>query len=362
MENKFNQYMSEAINQAKLAMGLTSPNPPVGAVLVSEHNKIIGMGHTQAFGKNHAEVEAINSSYSNVQNSTLYTTLEPCSIEINTPPCTDKIIKSKIKHVIIGTTDPNPKINGKGIKILEENGITTEIFKHNESLEYTLESYKYFVKNKKPFFTVKYAMSLDGKIASDTGDSKWISSKDSREYVHHIRSNSDAILTGVSTIIYDNPQLNVRLSNYLKEYQPKKIILDTNGRVPFDSKTLDSNCILITSKIENKLKNKLCEKGVKIEYIPLGENRKLDLKYLPDILIKYNLINIFVEAGSTLPGELLYNNLVNKIILFISPKIIGKSKFTPFGSKGINKIINSYKPKKIIHSSIEDDVVIKAWL
>ena len=354
--------MSEAINQAKLAMGLTSPNPPVGAVIVSKQNKIIGMGHTQAYGKSHAEIEAIKSSSSNIQNSTLYTTLEPCNIEINTPPCTKEIIKNKIKHVIIGSTDPNPKINGRGIKILEDKGITTEIFKYDEALEYTLESYKYFVKYQKPFFTVKYAMSLDGKIASNTGDSKWISSEKSREYVHHIRANSDAILTGVNTIIYDDPQLYVRLSNYQKKHHPKKIILDTNGRVPYDSKSLDSNCILITSKIENKLKNKLHSKGVTIEHIPTGKNKKLDLGYLPEVLIKYNLINIFVEAGSTLPGELLYNNLVNKIILFISPKIIGESKFVPFGSKGINKIINSYKPKKIINSSIEDDILIKAWL
>ena len=110
--------MSEAINQAKLAMGLTSPNPPVGAVIVSEQNKIIGIGHTQPYGKNHAEIEAIKSSRSDIQNSTLYTTLEPCNVEINTPPCTREIIKNKIKHVIIGTTDPNPKINGKGIKNL----------------------------------------------------------------------------------------------------------------------------------------------------------------------------------------------------------------------------------------------------
>ena len=264
--------------------------------------------------------------------------------------------------MIIGSTDPNPKINGRGIKILEDKGITTEIFKYDETLEYTLESYKYFVKYQKPFFTVKYAMSLDGKIASKTGDSKWISSKKSREYVHHIRSNSDAILTGVNTIIYDDPQLNVRLPNYQKKHQPKKIILDTNGRVPYNSKSLDSNCILITSKIENKLKDKLHSKGVTIEHIPTGKNKKLDLGYLPEVLIKYNLINIFVEAGSTLPGELLYNNLVNKIILFISPKIIGESKFVPFGSKGIDKIINSYKPKKIINSSIEDDILIKAWI
>jgi len=264
--------------------------------------------------------------------------------------------------VIIGSTDPNPKINGRGIKILEDKGITTEIFKYDETLEYTLESYKYYVKYQKPFFTVKYAMSLDGKIASKTGDSKWISSKKSREYVHHIRSNSDAILTGVNTIIYDDPQLNVRLPNYQKKHQPKKIILDTNGRVPYNSKSLDSNCILITSKIENKLKDKLHSKGVTIEHIPTGKDKKLDLGYLPEVLIKYNLINIFVEAGSTLPGELLYNNLVNKIILFISPKIIGESKFVPFGSKGIDKIINSYKPKKIINSSIEDDILIKAWI
>jgi len=362
LENKSNKYMSTAIAQAKLAMGLTSPNPPVGAVIVSEENKIVGIGNTQSYRNNHAEIEAIKSAGNNVKNSTLYTTLEPCNIELNTPPCTKAIIQNNIKHVIIGTKDPNPKINGKGIKILNENGITTEIFKYNEEVEYTLETYKYYVKNKKPYFTVKYAMSLDGKIASNNGDSKWISSKESREYVHKLRSNADAILTGVNTIIYDDPQFNVRLPNYEKQYHPKKVILDTNGRVPHDAKSLDSNCILVTSNIEKKLKDKLHSKGVVIEYIPTGKDKKIDLKYLPELLVKYNLLNIFVEAGSTLPGELLYNNLVNKIILFVGPKIIGESKYAPFGSKGINQIIDSYKPKKITNSSIENDILIKAWL
>ena len=161
---------------------------------------------------------------------------------------------------------------------------------------------------------------------------------------------------------------NVSIEDITQEFSTptyiysKKVILDTNGRVPYNSKSLDSNCILITSKMEKKIKEKLRSKGVKIEYIPIGKNKKLDLEYLPEVLIKYNLINILVEAGSTLPGELLYNNLVNKIILFISPKIIGESKFTPFGSRGINKIMDAYKPKKITNTSIEDDILIKAWI
>jgi diaminohydroxyphosphoribosylaminopyrimidine deaminase/5-amino-6-(5-phosphoribosylamino)uracil reductase len=354
-------FIQEAIKEAFNAMGKSTPNPPVGAIIVSKDNRIIGRGHTQSYGRNHAEIEAINNSNENLGGSTLYTTLEPCNILNNTPPCTDTIIKSKIKHVVIGAIDVNSDINGRGIKQLNENGITTELIKDNDKIEYTLESYNHFVIHKTPFVTLKLALSIDGKLATNSGDSKWISSEQSRNLVHKYRSDADVIITSVNTVIADNPRLNVRLENYTKNYQPRKIILDTNGRIPVDSQCLDSNTIVITSKMNKKVSDVLISKSVIIEKIPLNESGKLDLNYLPRILLKNNMINVLVECGSALSSELLKLNLLNKLLLFVSPKIIGGSKFIPFSNINSDKMNNVIYPKKVRNSQLDEDMLVKVW-
>ncbi|MFL2634584.1 MAG: bifunctional diaminohydroxyphosphoribosylaminopyrimidine deaminase/5-amino-6-(5-phosphoribosylamino)uracil reductase RibD [Dehalococcoidia bacterium] len=353
--------MQEAANEALLAMGNCSPNPPVGAIIVSKDNKIIGRGHTQRIGYNHAEIEAINSCSEDLEESTLFTTLEPCNITINTPPCTDQIIKSKITHVVVGAKDINPKINGAGITDLIEGNVKTEISKLNKTVNYTLEAYNHYVKTKTPFLTLKMAMSLDGKIATNTGNSKWISGKESRELVHQYRSNTDAILTGINTVIEDNPTLNVRLKNSRKMYQPKKIIIDTKGKIPLNSNCLDSNCIIITSEMSEKTKNKLIEKSVKIEKVPLNQSGRVDLTFLYEILLKHNLTNILIECGSTLSSELLKLKLIHKILMFISPNIIGGSEHVPFSKIESDKMSDIVNLKSIKHSNVGNDILIKGW-
>ena len=354
-------FMQEAANEALLAMGNCSPNPPVGAIIVSKDNKIIGRGHTQRIGYNHAEIEAIDSCSEDLEESTLFTTLEPCNITINTPPCTDQIIKSKITHVVVGAKDINPKINGAGITDLIEGNVKTEISKLNKTVNYTLEAYNHYVKTKTPFLTLKMAMSLDGKIATNTGNSKWISGKESRELVHQYRSNTDAILTGINTVIEDNPTLNVRLKNSRKMYQPKKIIIDTKGKIPLNSNCLDSNCIIITSEMSEKTKNKLIEKSVKIEKVPLNQSGRVDLTFLYEILLKHNLTNILIECGSTLSSELLKLKLIHKILMFISPNIIGGSEHVPFSKIESDKMSDIVNLKSIKHSNVGNDILIKGW-
>ena len=354
-------YIKEVAKESLLAMGKSSPNPPVGALIVSSENKIIGRGHTQKIGGNHAEIEAINNATESLENSTLYTTLEPCNITGNTPPCTEAIINNKIKHVVICQKDPNPEINGNGIKILNEHNITTEIVDKIEIVEYALEAYNHFIKTKTPYFTLKLAMSLDGKIATNTGKSKWISGIQSRQLVHKYRSDVDAIITGVGTVIKDNPQLNVRLENISKSNQPKKIIFDTNGRIPIDSQCLDSNTIIICSNINDKIEHELLNKSVTIEKIPTSNSGSLDLKYLNDILLKHKLINVFVECGPTLTSELMKLNLIQKLLIFISPKIIGGSKYVPFANINSDEMSKVFNLKKIQHSQIGKDILIKGW-
>ena len=354
-------FMQEAANEALLAMGNCSPNPPVGAIIVSKDNKIIGRGHTQRFRHNHAEIEAINSCNEDLKESTLFTTLEPCNLTLNTPPCTDQIIKSKIKHVVVGAKDINPKINGAGINELIKANIKTEMSKINKTINYSLEAYNHYVKTKTPFLTLKMAMSLDGKIATNTGDSKWISGKESRKLVHKYRSNTDAILTGINTVIEDNPTLNVRLKNNKKAYQPKKIIIDTKGKIPLDSNCLDSNCIIVTSEMNEKTKNELIAKSVVIEKVPLNKAGRVDLTYLYGILLKHNLTNIFIECGGTLSSELLRLKLIHKILMFISPKIIGGSEYVPFSNIESDKMTDIVNMKNIEHTKVGEDILIKGW-
>ncbi len=179
--------------------------------------------------------------------------------------------------------------------------------------------------------------------------------------MHKYRSDADVIITSVNTVIADNPRLNVRLENYTKNYQPRKIILDTNGRIPVDSQCLDSNTIVITSKMNKKVSDVLISKSVIIEKIPLNESGKLDLNYLPRILLKNNMINVLVECGSALSSELLKLNLLNKLLLFVSPKIIGGSKFIPFSNINSDKMNNVIYPKKVRNSQLDEDMLVKVW-
>lgn len=320
-------YIQLALEIAKKGKGYVSPNPLVGCVLV-KNNKIISAGYHEKFGASHAEINAINRSKEDVEGSTLYVNLEPCIHYGKTPPCVDKIIEKKIKKVVIGTNDLNPLVSGKGIRKLKSAGIDIKAgILEKECIELNKFFFKYITK-KIPYVTLKAAQTLDGKIADYSGDSKWISSLESRKYVHQLRANYDAVLVGTGTVKKDDPELTVRLS---EGRNPKRIIIDTNlklsGRQKLFSNNKDSNLIVLTSKKSSDKKRKiknLLSKNIKILFIKEDDNGKLNLKNILKELGKIGISSLLVEGGSELFTSFFKKLLFDDIFLFVSPKLMGK--------------------------------------
>jgi len=319
-------YIQLSIEIAKKGMGNVSPNPLVGCVIV-KNNKIIGAGYHELFGKNHAEINAINSVIENIEGSTMYVNLEPCSHYGKTPPCVNRIIESKVKKVVIGTRDMNPLVSGNGIKSLKKAGIEVKVgVLEKECIELNKFFFK-FITKKAPYVTLKIAQTLDGRIADQNGDSKWITSIDSRRYVHILRSKYDAVLIGSNTVLKDNPNLTVRL---VEGRNPKRIIADTKLSLKLDHKIFNSNTdkrlIILTSEKstsrERKIK-RLQSMGVKILFIKENEDGLIDLRSALKELGKHKISSLLVEGGGKMFTSLIKENLFDNILLFIAPKILG---------------------------------------
>lgn len=358
-------FMKKAISLAKKGEGLVDPNPLVGAIIVKDE-RIIGKGYHEYFGGNHAEINALENAFENTKDSTMYVTLEPCSHFGKTPPCVEAIIKGGIKRVVIGLVDPNPLVSGNGIKTLRDHGIevVTGVLE-NECRELN-EVFLKYIETKLPFVTLKYAMTLDGKISSYTGDSKWISNLKSRKYVHKLRHINAAIMVGIGTVLSDDPSLNTRL-DIEKPLDPIRIIVDTRGRIPIDSKVvnLKSNAktIVATSDlIETEKLNALESKNVTVIICPMVNNQ-VDLNYLLKSLAKRDISSILLEGGSELNFNMLKENLIDKVITFIAPKIIGgKSSKTPVGGEGIELMKDSINTENIKYKTFDDDICIESYI
>lgn len=336
-----NYFMREAIRLARKGIGKTNPNPVVGAVVVAG-GKIIGRGYHHRYGDDHAEINAIKNTSDKVEGSTLYITLEPCCHHGKTPPCVETLIGRKIKRVVVGAFDPNPKVNGKGIKILRSKGIKVDIgILESECLGLNGKYYKY-IKTRMPYVTVKYAQTLDGRIATKTGDSQWISSEPSRRYAHYLRSINDCIMVGVGTVKNDDPMLNVRL---VSGKNPLRVIVDSRLRIPVRSHVLRNNnsqrtVIATTSEAPLKKVNAIRELGVEVLVVKKERSGKVSLGTLLKELGKREIVSVMVEGGSNLITSLLKANLVDKMIISVAPKITGKG-LEAVGDLSINKIKDS---------------------
>ncbi|MFH1191601.1 MAG: bifunctional diaminohydroxyphosphoribosylaminopyrimidine deaminase/5-amino-6-(5-phosphoribosylamino)uracil reductase RibD [Candidatus Omnitrophota bacterium] len=336
-------YMGLALKLALKAKGKTSPNPLVGALVVKA-NKIIGRGfHAQA-GSAHAEIMALDEAAKLAVGATLYVTLEPCAHTGRTPPCINRIIGSGIKEVVVGMIDPNPLNNGKGVGLLKQSNIKVRVGVLSDQLEKINESFIKYITTRIPFITVKVAESLDGRIATRTGDSKWITSDKSRAFAHSIRKDYDAIMVGVNTVLRDNPSLNA----WFSQKKLIKIIVDSNLSISADSNIFagDSQVIIITLPSrpgqETENRKNLAAKARILEVKEKGGQINLTdaLKKLAQLQIS----SIIVEGGGTLIGSLFDERLVDKILFFISPKIIGgKDAVSSVMGKGVKRIDQAIK-------------------
>lgn len=357
------KYMKRAIELSKKGIGYTNPNPLVGAVIVKD-GKIIGEGYHEKIGHNHAEINALGSCNADVSGGTMYVTLEPCSHYGKTPPCANAIVKSKISKVVIGMIDPNPQVAGNGIKILEENNIEVISGVCEEEIRELNRIFIKYITTKKPYCILKSAMTLDGKIASITGDSKWISNDESRKYVHEIRHRVSAIMVGIGTVLIDNPRLTTRLEN--KEVMnPIKVIVDSTCRISVESNVIRGEGHTIVATTEDAPSDKveqLIKHGVTVIKVA-KKNSRVDLRELVNKLGKMGIDSILLEGGSSLNYSALESDIVDEVITFIAPKIIGgKEAKTPIGGSGVAYIKDAFRINDIRIETFGTDIMIRGYL
>lgn len=354
--------MQLAASVALMGKGYTKTNPIVGAVIVKD-SKIISTGYHSAFGKPHAEVDAIENCSEDVSGADLYVTLEPCSHYGKTPPCTKKIIESKIKRVFIGVVDPNPENAGKGVEELLKNNVEVYVGFLEELCSSLVEDFAKFIYTKNPFYTVKIAQSIDGKIATKSNDSKWITNESSRAYVHYLRSISDAVLVGINTVLIDDPMLTVRLVP--SDRDPFKIVLDPNLKIHENLKLVrkSSHKLIIFTKEENFKLNKfkrLQEMGVRIFSSNVVDNL-FDLKMISKKLIDLNILNVLVEGGSKVFGNFLKEGYADKLNIFIAPKILGEG-ISSLSGISFDSVADAIKLKNYELKHFKEDILITASL
>lgn len=364
-------FMKRALTLAAKARGMTSPNPMVGALLVKNGNVIAEDYHKKP-GEPHAEALAILKAGQKAKDATLYVTLEPCChTDKRTPPCTKAIINSGIKKVFIAMEDPNPKVSGKGIEELEKNGIEVISGILEDKAKRLNEAYIKYITTRMPFVILKTAMTLDGKIATPEGQSKWITGQKARKMVHQMRSSVDAILTAVGTVKADNPELTTRIRGQRTEdrrqtKQPIRIVIDPDLETPLDYKVFNvpPETIVITrsqkSGFRSQKKKTLIDKGIKIiEY----EGERVDLRWLMKRLGEMEIMSLMIEGGSSLNAYALQDGIVDKLVFFIAPKIIGgKNSIPVIGGSFFRRLEDAYKIKDIKIKKVGDDFMIEGYL
>ncbi|HSQ33542.1 MAG TPA: bifunctional diaminohydroxyphosphoribosylaminopyrimidine deaminase/5-amino-6-(5-phosphoribosylamino)uracil reductase RibD [Peptostreptococcaceae bacterium] len=358
------KYMKRALELAQKGIGYTSPNPLVGAVIV-KNGKIIGEGYHEVYGSNHAEINAFKSAREDVKGATMYVTLEPCSHYGKTPPCAHAIVEKGIKKVVIGLKDPNPLVSGKGIQILKDNGIEVVSGVLEEEGRKLNEIFLKYITTKLPFCIMKTAMTLDGKIAAYTGDSKWITGEISRKYVHKLRHRVSGIMVGIGTILKDDPFLNTRLEDG-EGKDPIRIIVDSKLRIPLQANVLNlkSNAKTIIATTQNADMDKLKaleERGAEVIITPSID--KVDLVFLMKALGERKIDSILLEGGSELNYSALNEGIVDKVNSFIAPKIIGgSSSKTPVGGIGKSYMKDAINLKDINIHAFDNDIMIEGYI
>jgi len=316
-------FMKKALELAKIRKGLTHPNPTVGCVIVKD-GKIIAEGYHERAGMPHAEVVALERAGKQAENSTVYVTLEPCSHYGRTPPCADALIKAKVKRVVIAMLDPNPLVAGKGAERLKQAGIEVSVGVLEEEAKELNEDFFTYITQKRPYITLKMAQSIDGRMALKSGQSKWITNQESRDFAHKLRSEATAVLIGINTLLKDNPSLTVRAFPW--ERQPIRIVLDPNLKTPLDCnlvKDKSSNTVIITTaEDKEKIKN-LQEEGVEV-IITEAIGGKLNLKEVLRQLYFKEIMHLLVEGGSITITNFVKDDLYDRLFVFVAPILIGE--------------------------------------
>lgn len=352
-------FIKKTLALAAKAKGMTSPNPMVGALIV-KNNKIIAECWHKKPGTPHAEALVIEKAGDKAKGSTIYVNLEPCChTDKRTPPCTKAIIRAGIAKVVVAMKDPNPKVSGRGIRELENSGIEVLHGIMEKEARDLNEAYIKYITTRQPFVILKVAMTLDGKIATPEGESKWITSEKSRLIVHRLRGSVDAVMTAIGTVRADDPELTSRIKG---AKNPIRIIIDPRLETPLGSKALNvpPETIIVARISPARRKKKLVNKGIKlIEF----DGKKLSLRWLMERLGEMEISSIMIEGGSSLNAYALEDGIVDKAIFFIAPKIIGGSKSLPaVGGGSFRRLADAHKINNLKVKKIGDDLMVEGYL
>ena len=364
------EYMLRAIELAKRGIGAVNPNPLVGAVIVRD-NTILAEGWHEQYGGLHAERNAIKQFYEKktdgtLQGAILYVTLEPCCHYGKTPPCTEAIIENGFQKVVIGSDDPNPLVAGKGIQMLRNAGIEVVTQMMQAECNKLNDVFFHYIQSKTPYVVMKYAMTMDGKIATHTGKSKWITGEKARQNVHKDRNCFMAIMTGVGTVIADDPMLNCRLPEGGRN--PIRIICDTNLRTPIESQIVltakEIPTIIATACTDYEKQKQYLDRNCEIIELPiLLPEKTIDLKALMIALGERKIDSVFLEGGSSLNFSALKSGIVNKVQAYIAPKMFGGAEAkTPIGGIGFGEVEEGIKLKNIQISLFDNDILVEGEL
>jgi diaminohydroxyphosphoribosylaminopyrimidine deaminase/5-amino-6-(5-phosphoribosylamino)uracil reductase len=353
--------MRRALALARRGLGKTSPSPLVGAVIVKE-DRVVGEGYHHRYGGDHAEVIALRNAQEEAKDATIYITMEPCcSYERRVPSCLGALVRSGIKRVVVGTLDPHPAVNGKGVQILAHSEIETRTGILEEDCRRLNQMYFKYILRGIPFVTLKFAQTLDGRIATVTGSSQWISSGASLKLAHRLRSIHDAVLVGIGTLLEDNPRLTVRL---IKGRSPIRVIVDSRLRIPLNSKVLREQhvahtIVATTPGVNEKKKVSLSNMGIEVMEVAADEQGRVDLE---DLLFKMGargISSVLAEGGSQIITSMLSRGLADKIVAAVAPMILGKG-IEAVGDLGISEIARSVKlsPVKVYRKGF--DLIVEA--
>ncbi len=359
-------YMAQALSLAQLALGQVSPNPAVGAVIVKD-GEVVGQGYTQPPGLDHAEIVALKQAGERARGGVMYISLEPCCHHGRTPPCTQAIIAAGIVEVHVAALDVNPVVLGRGKEELEEAGIKVYVGEHEVEAKQLNEAYAKFITMGTPFITVKFAMSLDGKIATRSGDSKWISGELARKRVHNLRYTADAVMTGVNTVLTDDPRLTTRCcgSGGMLKKQPTRVIVDSKGRTPLNAQvfTEPGKAIVVLGRLARaEQRESFAQVGAELLELPSPEGW-VDLERLLRMLGERQVISVLVEGGGILFGSLFDGGLVDKVVAFIAPIIIGgREAVTAVAGLGIDRVADSFKLERVSIERLDDDLMVSGYL
>jgi len=366
MQNEHEQYMERALALAERARGRTSPNPPVGAVVVRD-GTVVGEGWTQPPGQPHAEVMALHAAGAAAHGADLYATLEPCTFWGRTPPCTDAIRAAGIRRVFFATHDPDPRIGHGTAAALHQSDIEVhQLAGYAAAADEQMAAFRCWTTHNRPFVIAKYAMTLDGKIATHTGDSRWVSGPAARRRVHQLRDQVDAILVGVNTVLQDNPQLTTRLDDQWRPVRhPLRIILDSRGRTPLDAQVLDpnlpGNTVIATVTPPVSWQQDVAARGAEVLRLQPNKHGQVDLHDLLHTLAARNITSLLVEGGAAVLGSFAAAGLIDRLWAFIAPKLVGGAAAPgPVGDPGIALMADAYRWQGQRYELVGDDLLVIA--